>query len=595
MLEVIKKYLSSGLSVIPVKADKRPQGPWQAYQAKIAGEEYQGWGLPIGIVCGPVSGGLTCIDFDDNGSAFAGWCDRVKSIMADVFDFLTIQRTPSGGWHVVFRSELKIENRKLAQRKTDDGKTIVLIETRGEGGYFLAAPSDGYVLKHGDFCEVKTIAKETAETLIHICESFNETVDEKEASKQANIPLVRNGVTPFDAYDAKNTPVDLLLSHGWSIVGNGGREKVMLCRPGKKNSLSATWNYIPNRFYVFSTSTDFEAQHVYKASAVYAMLQHRGDFVQAAKQLYADGYGDRMLPAPKVNFDTTPKTTTVKISSYRQNIYDFYKGSRERGAKIGLPEFDKLIRFAKGYLNVISGISTHGKSEFLDFITMLLAKTHDWNFVIFSPENYPLEIHFNKLAEKYHCMNMWDAKPEVIEEAIDFIDDHFDFINATEDDLTLESILSSCLDVKVKGKLDCLIIDPWNEIEQAIRPVGMNESDFIGDCLRKLRKFARKNDLCLFIVVHPTKMYKDRDKEKYPVPTLYDISGSANWYNKADNGVIVYRNFEPDNETTDVYVKKVKFRNYGEIGMARFIYNKLNGTYQEIDKAECAHRDFYND
>jgi twinkle protein len=138
------------------------------------------------------------------------------------------------------------------------------------------------------------------------------------------------------------------------------------------------------------------------------------------------------------------------------------------------------------------------------------------------------------------------------------------------------------LDVKSRGKLDGLVIDPWNELEQAMKPKDMNDSDFTGDCLRKLRKFARKNELCLFVVVHPTKMHKEKDSTNYPVPTLYDCQGSSHWYNKADNGIVVYRNFEPD--STDVYVKKVKFRNYGELGMVSFNFDVKTGCYVEIVK-----------
>jgi KaiC/GvpD/RAD55 family RecA-like ATPase len=578
MNETIKKYLSAGISVIPVKTDKRPLGEWKQYQAVLAGAEAETWSMPIAVVCGGVSGGITAIDFDDKGSKFQEWGNRVKMVYPELPDRFYVQKTPSGGWHVVFRSSLKIENRKLACKKGEKGITV-LIETRGEGGYFLVAPSEGYVSKKGDITLLETITEEQAEALILIGESLNEYV--KEEPVAANIPMVKNGITPFDDYDSKNTPIDLLEKHGWKTVGNHG-DKVIFCRPGKERSVSATWNHIPQRFYVFSTSTEFENQHIYKASAVYAILEHRGDYVAAAKQLYKDGYGSRLVQKQVVDYDTTPITTTVKMSSIRDRIYAFYEGNPDRGCKVGIPGFDKLVRFDRGYLNIVTGIPTHGKSEFLDFIVMQLAKIHDWRFVLFSPENYPLEIHFNKLAEKFHEKNMWQTDYDEKEDAIVFMDRHFDFINATEDDLTLDSILNAVLDVKSRGKLDGLVIDPWNELEQAMKPKDMNDSDFTGDCLRKLRKFARKNELCLFVVVHPTKMHKEKDSTNYPVPTLYDCQGSSHWYNKADNGIVVYRNFEPD--STDVYVKKVKFRNYGELGMVSFNFDVKTGCYVEIVK-----------
>lgn len=578
MLEVVIKYLTAGLSIIPVKPDKRPVGEWKQYQCKIAGAEAERWTLPIGCVCGCVSGGLTCIDFDNNGSAFAEWGKRLSEVRPDLINRVYMQRTPSGGWHTVFRSELKIENRKLAQKRVD-GKIVVLIETRGEGGYFLLAPSEGYVSKHGDICTLEKLSVEDAETLILIAESFNEIIEDE----RPKIIESKSGLTPFDDYDNKNTPIDLLTTHGWTVISNRS-DKVMLCRPGKKNSLSATWNHIPGRFYVFSTSTEFEARHIYKPSAVYSILEHRGDYVAAAKQLYKNNYGDRVAIKKDIDVDTVMVTATVQAKDFRQEIYDFYKGKREKGLFLGMQQFDKLLRFDKGQLNVITGISTHGKSEFLDFLVMKLAMKYNWRFVVFSPENYPLSIHFNKLAEKYAGRSMWGAEPHILEESIDFINDKFDFVNATEDELSLETILNACIDVKAKRGVDALIIDPWNEIEQASRPRDMSDSDFTGVCLRRLRKFARKNGICLFVVAHPTKMYRQKDSDKYPVPTLYDISGSANWYNKTDNGIIVYRDF--DFNLVQVYVKKVKYRNYGMIGHVNYTFDVDSGSYVEIPESD---------
>jgi twinkle protein len=106
-----------------------------------------------------------------------------------------------------------------------------------------------------------------------------------------------------------------------------------------------------------------------------------------------------------------------------------------------------------------------------------------------------------------------------------------------------------------------------------------------------LRKFARKNDLCLFVVVHPTKMRKEKDSNKYPVPTMYDISGSAHWYNKADNGIVVYRDF--DTNQTSVYIKKVKFRNYGRLGQINYRFDEASGNYIELSTAESTCREWF--
>ena len=86
----------------------------------------------------------------------------------------------------------------------------------------------------------------------------------------------------------------------------------------------------------------------------------------------------------------------------------------------------------------------------------------------------------------------------------------------------------------------------------------------------------------IWIVAHPTKLQKDRDTGEYPVPTLYDISGSAHWYNKADNGITVFRHLAAD--LTDIYVGKVRFREVGQRGKATLAYCQEVGTYHEIEQ-----------
>jgi len=589
-MSIFADLISAGLSAIPVKADKRPLVPWAEYQTRLpTPEEYKACRAPVGVVCGQVSGGLQCLDFDDGGSAFKEWAKLVKEHMPNLPDRLVVQKTPSGGYHVVYRCpDNCIENRKLAQ-KVVDGKVTVLIETRGEGGYFLCDPSPGYKILRGELTNINTISVEEANNLMAYAVYFNEQDTYKEYTPPPSVTIERNGLSPLDDYDHKNTPIDLMLAYGWTIVQQSG-DKISLCRPDKKGGISATWNHVPGRLYVFTTSTLFTAGTIYKPSAVYAILNHAGDWVAAAKQLRRDGYGDDPPEKKEIDYDMFPATTTVKASDFRESIYKFYDGERTSGFRLMLPQFDECLRLDRGYLNIVTGVPTHGKSEFVDFLSILLAQQYKWRFVVFSPENYPPAIHFNKLAEKYCRKNMWGAQRSEVDRAIEFVDEHYDFIDATEEDLCIETILGACLSIE---RPDCMIIDPWNEIELQ-RPPGTNDSDFTGVCLRKLRKFARKNNICIILVAHPAKMMRNKDSGKYPIPSMYDISGSANFYNKADNGIVVYRNFDENN--VEVHIKKVKYKNYGQLGMVKFNYDVNTGLYTEVENEENAPwTDYSND
>jgi twinkle protein len=107
--------------------------------------------------------------------------------------------------------------------------------------------------------------------------------------------------------------------------------------------------------------------------------------------------------------------------------------------------------------------------------------------------------------------------------------------------------------------------------------------------LGKIRRHARHHDYMMDIIAHPTKIMKDPKTKRYMVPTLYDINGSANWYNKTDNGFCTYRHFGNPQPVPNVefHIQKIKFKIHGEVGVVQFNYDRESGrliehdTYQE--------------
>jgi twinkle protein len=102
-----------------------------------------------------------------------------------------------------------------------------------------------------------------------------------------------------------------------------------------------------------------------------------------------------------------------------------------------------------------------------------------------------------------------------------------------------------------------IVIDPWNEMDHS-RARDETMTEYVGRAIKALKRFARKFQVHQIVIAHPTKSTKDADG-KYRMPTLYDISDSANWYNKADLGIIVHR------ENADDTVIKVQKSRYHEI------------------------------
>ena len=570
----MSRLLAAGLSVIPTGEDKRPVVDWKAFQARRATvEESQGWAPAhgLGVICGPVSGGLFCIDVDQKNDPskklMREYADLIREQAPDLLSRVVVERTPSGGFHIVARCAKVIPNLKLA--RTRDRQ--VLIETRGEGGYFCADPTPGYKLERGTLEAIPEIQPEELEILLDCARALNQEERELTSHRKA----LANAVTPLDDYDAKTSPEEtaqLLEAHGWRIVARRG-EAIYLMRPQKTGrGISATLNHIPGRFYCFTTSTAFESEHVYKPYAVFAILEHAGDFHAAAKALAARGYGEK------------PKATPVKTADgIASKLLDLYDHGMKKGVSPGWEQLSKLYQVVKGQLNIVTGIPSHGKSEFVDALMVNLATAHDWRFVVYSPENYPVELHARKLIEKVSGKNffgMGRLTRDNVQLATEWILKHFTFLDGTDEDVTLDSIFQA---VEGAGRVDGVVIDPWNELEST-RPEKMTETDFIGLCLKRCRLFARKKEIAFWVVAHPYKLRKDQKTNKYPIPTMYDISGSAHWYNKADNGITVWRDF--DLKETQIIVQKVKFKYYGKPGTVSMRYDLDSGRYTEMQTAD---------
>lgn len=297
---------NAGVSTIPVKADKRPLIPWKEYQSRTPDEaELQKWfARNTGIAL--CAGRVMCLDFDEKYSAgiFPRFVKRSEEVGLDyVVGELLRQRTPSGGFHLVWQCDgTRLDNQKLASRpatadekaKDPNVREFSMIETRGEGGYFLIAPSPGYTLEQGDWSSIPLISEDDRDALLSLARSFDERPPVEAVKEDAPSPL-GSDISPCDDYDFRADIPALLRQHGWKPAGRSGK---YWTRPGKEKGISASWDVVPGRLWVFTTSTAFEPNHVYKPYAVYAMLECGGDFSRASSELRRQGFGGA-LPKKK--------------------------------------------------------------------------------------------------------------------------------------------------------------------------------------------------------------------------------------------------------------------------------------------------------
>lgn len=263
------------------------------------------------------------------------------------------------------------------------------------------------------------------------------------------------------------------------------------------------------------------------------------------------------------------------ITDFEGSLDALFERGWQQGVTIGHPNFDALCSFETKRLCIVTGIPGSGKSEFIDEIAERLNVRYGWRFAYFSPENAPLAYHASKLIEKFTGRRFSKSSLSNVEykKVKEHLESDFFFISPT-DSFKVDNILEKAKALVRRKGIKALVIDPYNrlESEQGTR----SETQYISELLDKLTNFAQRNDLLVILMAHPTKQPRNKDGI-IEAPTLYDISGSANFFNKADFGIVVHRNRQANN--VEVHVQKVKFRHLGQCGTALFHYNLNNGRY----------------
>ena len=325
LIETAMRYLHAGLCVLPaVRSEKRPAVPrWKQFQNVLPpAEQLAAWfqrADALCLVCGAVSGNLEMLDFDLGGEAFDAWRSKID---ANLLSRLVVERSPSGGYHVVYRcQEAVCGNLKLAQkieyfdgpeeviiggktykpRQDAQGRRHVVlttIETRGEGGLFLCSPTPGYELVQGDLAELPTLTADERETLLEAAWSLNEYWPQPTGASGG---LADADGRPGDDFNRRGDVRALLRRHGWTLVkpaGSDGNEHWR--RPGKPSGVSATLK--EGVFYCFSSNAaPLEPNRAYSPFSLYAILEHGGDYTAAAADLRAQGFGDERDRQPAVD------------------------------------------------------------------------------------------------------------------------------------------------------------------------------------------------------------------------------------------------------------------------------------------------------
>ena len=360
----------AGLNVAPCREDKAPNlKAWTKYQKQMIDEsdlsesfaEFRTKG--VGVICGAISGGLEVVDvdtkYDITGSLYEDLCEVIKQQAPDVFKKLTISTTTSGGAHFYYLCSSIESNQALAKRPatkkeletSPNRKSFTIIETRGEGGFIVTAPTAGYTVTQGELTNIQTLTPTERKELLALCRSFSTFAELQQAgslsSKQA--PSDENE-SPFDAYNDSGNLIGDLQAHGWTLVFSRGGVDYFR-RPGKKIGVSATFNAIPERFYCFSDNAGVPQNKSLTPYATYSHLVGIGEnWKELANHLLDKGFGKRKEREIKV----LPSATNTRVQAPKKKGED----------KDELEEMVDAIQLRKQAEEIVKELAEEGRDPF---------------------------------------------------------------------------------------------------------------------------------------------------------------------------------------------------------------------------------------
>jgi hypothetical protein len=586
-------YLSAGLCVLPAsRADKYPTvGQWNPYQKRLPTEaELSAWFAnrpdAICIVCGKISGNAEMMDFDFGGKLFDPWCDRVRAAAPGLLAKLAIENTQSDGWHAIYRCISAVCGSKvLARRRRDvaedeitlnsDGKRVVvlkgkeyvvhtdrqgaafiiitLIETRGEGGLFLCDPTAGYELAQGELTDLPVISEAERDILWQCARDLNEMPDKSEMSADRShnrdSPSHNShngrmsddsGHRPGDDYNRRGDVQSVLAAHGWTYLHADDTNEHWR-RPGKKKGQSATLRIEDRTFYVFSSNAyPFEMGTSYSPFAVYAILEHDGDFSTATSALSTQGYGQSPQAATGVDISAIVDTAAACVSNNSHNgdcpsdnappIHRL-KGLIDNFDGLNAPVIHGLLREGET-MNIIASPKM-GKSWFVSALAISIASGLDW---LGLPVEQGRVLHIDN--ELHACTSAY--RYGVISEAMGMphrlYSENIDIVSLRGQLRDLHS-MGGMFDQDAAGRYKLVIIDAF--YRTLPRDTDENDNAAIASLYNRIDHYAAQLQ-CAFVLIHHASKGSQSGK------TVTDVGAGAGSQSRAADTHLILRPHQVD-------------------------------------------------
>ena len=390
--------------------------------------------------------------------------------------------------------------------------------------------------------------------------------------------------------------INSIVGYDWCVITEGEMDALALHEAGIKNVIS-----VPNGATLNSNNLDYldncidyfedKEKIILAVDADEAGQALRYEFIRrlGAEVCYLVDFNGNKDPNDflvehgaeelrKVITSATqvPLEGVSTLKDIEAELLDFVHNGFKPGFQVGLENFDRIFSTYTSQFITVTGIPSSGKSDFVDQMCIGYNKNYGWKTAYASPENKPNFLHAHKLIRK-----TWEGMPtkddvgsDKWKQITNHINDNYYFIDM--DRYTLENVLRKGAELVKRKGIKCLVIDPFNKI----RDVDCKTEDvnrYTMEYLTKIETFAKKYDVLVMVVAHPTKMYRDKDGQ-IEEPTMYSIKGGGEWYDASYHGLLVHRNYEA--KTVKVKVLKVKFQNLGENqAESHFNWEPKSGSY----------------
>ena len=260
------------------------------------------------------------------------------------------------------------------------------------------------------------------------------------------------------------------------------------------------------------------------------------------------------------------------------------------GKEVSMSNFAEAFRFKGTGIFTFTGIPGHGKTEFVDALTLDLARLHGEETIIAGFEQSP-EQHIIKLIRKMIGADItcptWINSEEnktTLREAYEFVIKHFKHIDINKSGGDINKLLDVAAEQISKsrdegGNPRYVVFDPFNMMSIKGKVSGHEK---IEEILRRITHFSHQMDVMIILVAHPFKMRKDEKTGEYDVPDFYSVKGSSAFFEMSYHGATIYR--RPDGIVM-VKILKVKQNNMGTTGSeVFFLYEKAPGRYIPVDE-----------